>query len=65
MSARPDESFPANDAKSKPSDGTDVDLQRAKDLLDLHATIKLAHKDGTDKDLDEARESVEKVLRSL
>lgn len=46
-------------------DANDPDLKRAKDLLDLHAEVKLAHADGTDRELIEARESVERVLRDL
>ena len=43
----------------------DRDLQRAKDLLQLHSTVQLVQPDGTDKDLNEAREAVSTVLRSL
>ncbi|KAK5692236.1 hypothetical protein LTR17_025447 [Elasticomyces elasticus] len=43
----------------------DPDLKRARDLVQLHAEVKVAHQDGTDKDLNEAREAVAKVLREL
>lgn len=44
---------------------SDPDLDQAKDLVALHASIKVAQQDGTDKELNEAREAVQKVLRSL
>lgn len=40
-------------------------MKRAKDLLELHADVKMAHADGTDKELNEAREAVAGVLASL
>lgn len=43
----------------------DVDLKRAKDLLELHAAVKVAHQDGTDHELERAREDVERVARAL
>ncbi|KAK0258986.1 hypothetical protein LTS09_006274 [Friedmanniomyces endolithicus] len=43
----------------------DPDLQRAKSLVHLHASVKVAHQDGTDRELNEAREAVAKVLREL
>ncbi|KAF2772157.1 hypothetical protein EJ03DRAFT_214211 [Teratosphaeria nubilosa] len=43
----------------------DTDLKRAKDLVELHASVKVAHENGTDKGLDDARSAVEKVLREL
>jgi hypothetical protein len=62
VSARPDGSA---DHKKVENSDDDADLKRAKDLLDLHATVKLAHQDGTDVDLNEARDAVERVLRTL
>ena len=47
------------------SNESDADLKRAKDLLELHATVKVAHKDGTDKELNHARRAVERVLSEL
>lgn len=47
------------------ADEDDPDLQRARDLLSLHADVKLAHADGTDKELIQAREAVDRVLRGL
>jgi len=44
---------------------SDPDLHRAKDLLELHATVKVAHQGGTDKELNDARKAVEKVLWDL
>lgn len=43
----------------------DADLKRAKDLLELHAAVKVAHQDGTDRELEQAREDVERVVRGL
>lgn len=45
------------------TDPRDPDLKRAKDLLSLHATVKLAHQDGTDEELNDAREAVARVMR--
>jgi len=44
---------------------SDPDLKRARDLLELHATVKVAHQGGVDKELNDAREAVAGVLRSL
>lgn len=46
-------------------DDDDPDLKRAKDLVHLHAEVKVAHQDGTDRELNEAREAVAKVLSEL
>ncbi len=43
----------------------DPDLQRARNLVQLHASVKVAHQDGTDRELNQAREAVAKVLREL
>ena len=44
----------------------DGDLQRAKELVDLHHELKARHADGTvDEDLARAREGVDRVLREL
>ncbi|KAK3067786.1 hypothetical protein LTR53_015131 [Teratosphaeriaceae sp. CCFEE 6253] len=43
----------------------DPDLTRAKDLVQLHARVKVAHQDGADRELDEAREAVARVLREM
>lgn len=52
----------ANIAKIEDSD---ADLKRAKDLLELHSEVKMAHRDGSDKDLNQAREAVASVMRFL
>jgi hypothetical protein len=62
VNTRPDSLRPAS---SSSTDTDDPDLKRAKDLLELHADVKLAHADGTDPELIEARRAVEKVLRDL
>lgn len=61
VNARPDGSNPPSSA----ADTDDADLKRARDLLELHADVKLAHADGTDRDLIEARDAVTRVLRDL
>lgn len=43
----------------------DVDLERARDLLQLHATVKVANTAGLDRALGRAREDVDRVLRFL
>ncbi|KAK4565310.1 hypothetical protein LTR86_003927 [Recurvomyces mirabilis] len=43
----------------------DADLRRAKDLVELHAEVKVAHADGTDEQLEDARHAVAMVLRDL
>lgn len=60
--ARPEGHVPTS---SSSTDASDPDLKRAKDLLELHADVKLAHADGTDRELIEARQAVERVLRDL
>ena len=64
VSARPEPSTEV-DGLTNDKQADDPDLNRAKDLLELHGTVKLAHQDGTDKGLNEAREAVAKVLRTL
>lgn len=44
---------------------SDRDLKRAKDLLELHTTVKVAHQGGTDKGLNDAREAVDRILMDL
>lgn len=61
VNTRPEGSPPISSAEET----QDPDLKRARDLLDLHAEVKLAHADGTDRELIEAREAVERVLRDL
>jgi hypothetical protein len=39
----------------------DPDLQRAKDLIQLHYSVKMPHATGEDKGLLEARSSVKKL----
>jgi hypothetical protein len=53
--------------KSDPSkdEESDPDLARAKDLIALHADVKLTHQEGTDKALNDAREAVQRVLSTL
>lgn len=60
---------PSNDEQNSLSAATtrddDADLKRAKDLLQLHATVKVAHQDGTDHELIRARKDVERVMQGL
>lgn len=66
VSARPETSVNGDSLRPSASkDDNDTDLKRAKDLLDLHRTVKLAHQDGTDKELNAARDAVARVLRTL
>jgi hypothetical protein len=45
---------------------SDPDLQRAKDLVELHYTVKLQYLDeGLDAELHQAREDVKRVSRNL
>ncbi|KAG9688057.1 hypothetical protein KCU95_g14492, partial [Aureobasidium melanogenum] len=44
---------------------SDVDLARAQDLLDLHANVKLAHREGLDHALLQARQQVDMALRAV
>ena len=63
VSVRPDTSHVSTDTTSvtpaKSSD--DPDLQRAKDLIQLHYSVKMPHSNGEDKGLLEARRSVEEL----
>ncbi|KAF2164167.1 hypothetical protein M409DRAFT_68066 [Zasmidium cellare ATCC 36951] len=66
VSARPESSVSGDSLRPSASkDDGDVDLKRAKDLLDLHASVKLAHQDGTDAELNTARDAVARILRIL
>ena len=65
VTARPINGTTAKAETTARHQDTDADLQRAKDLLELHAEVKVAHQDGTDKELNEARETVSRVLRDL
>ncbi|CZT17703.1 uncharacterized protein RCC_03540 [Ramularia collo-cygni] len=63
---KPDATMGAEGSTAAASDdNNDQDLNRAKDLLNLHGTVKVAHQDGIDKELQHAREAVAKVLRDL
>ena len=44
---------------------TDEDMQRAKDLIDLHYNVKMKHVEGHDGDLRQARKDVDRVLQRL
>ena len=63
VSARPGGTHAQSATNGATSEDEDPDLKRAKDLLELHATVKMAHQDGIDKELNEDREAVAKVLR--
>ena len=68
VSARPEGNSTDRSPKSSQNSTTnedDADLKRAKDLLELHATFKVAHPDGSNPGLNEAREAVERVLRTM
>ena len=43
----------------------DNDMQRAKDLLDLHYNVKMKHELGKDGDLKQASQSVDRVRKEL
>ena len=48
------------------SQDEDPDLQRAKDLIDLHYKVKVKHAGGAlDQELEQARREVGEVLRTL
>lgn len=51
--------------KSSTPDDADVDLARARDLLDLHANVKLAHRAGLDHSLLQARQDVKRALERV
>jgi hypothetical protein len=53
-------------AIQKESKDEDPDLQRAKDLVDLHYAVKASHGRGSvDKSLEDAKRDVERVLRGV
>ncbi|KAK4987941.1 hypothetical protein LTR50_004278 [Elasticomyces elasticus] len=66
VSARPPPTTTTtSDAEQRAETGqeaTDADLRRAKELLELHSSVKLAHRGGVDRELEEARESVRRAL---
>ncbi|KAK5134360.1 hypothetical protein LTR08_006540 [Meristemomyces frigidus] len=65
VTAKPGEASTAQREPLTGNDESDADLKRAKDLLWLHAAVKVAHQDGTDKELNDARKAVEQVLSEL
>lgn len=66
MSARPSEDKgEKNSLTAVSTNDNDVDLKRAKDLMELHSTVKTAHQDGTDRGLEEARREVAAVMNRL
>ncbi|WPG98892.1 Hypothetical protein R9X50_00169200 [Acrodontium crateriforme] len=64
-SVRPSKLVSTQSPEQTSTEKNDPDLKRARDLLDLHSTVKLAHQDGIDKELNAAREDVARVMRSL
>ncbi|KAI7084518.1 hypothetical protein KC356_g6642 [Hortaea werneckii] len=52
------------EADTDPQDN-DQDLKRAKDLLELHTSVKVAHQDGSMSGLNDARDAIAKVLREI
>ncbi|KAI5366110.1 hypothetical protein Slin14017_G037500 [Septoria linicola] len=67
VSAKPPLATSSNAEQPLPKgDDDDPDLQRAKDLLELHKTVKLAHRDAEpDKALKQARSDVASVMGEL
>ena len=65
VSARPNNTSNKQVSKSSEDNESDPDLKRAKDLLELHSTVKVAHQDGSDEELNNARDAVRRVLRQL
>jgi len=65
VSARPRQLVQKPTVDTTGTEANDPDLKRAKDLLELHATVKVAHQDGTAKELNDARDAVARVLREL
>lgn len=63
VSARPAGSSAAS--QNDTGNGDDPELKRAKDLLELHATFNVAHPNGSNLELNEARDAVERVMRTL
>jgi len=55
----------SNDENDDDDDNQDVDLVRARDLLRLHAGVKLANQAGVDRTLERARDHVARALRAL
>jgi hypothetical protein len=52
--------------ESKVESDPDPDLQRAKDLVDLHGNVKVRLEErGLDGELEELRERVEKMVREV
>ncbi|KAJ9312555.1 hypothetical protein DTO271D3_7102 [Paecilomyces variotii] len=58
------------ESRAKPEENQNPDLQRAKDLIDLHYNVKMKHMRGqqpgtVDEGLRKARDDVSRVLREL
>ena len=65
VSARPEGIGGAQNSQTTKDEDNDPDLKRAKDLLELHANVKVANLEGMNSDLNDARQAIEKVLRRL
>jgi hypothetical protein len=63
VAARPSSTVAQGDASASKQQELDKDLQRAKDLIELHYSVKVAHSDGKlEKQLDDAREMVRRAI---
>ena len=63
VAARPSCTVAQENASATKRSELDQDLQRAKDLIELHYSVKVAHGDGKlEKQLDEAREMVRRAI---
>ena len=65
VSARPEGTRETQEQQTENAEENDPDMKRAKDLLELHSSVKVSHQAGTNRELDKAREDVAKVMRTL
>ncbi|PSK60132.1 hypothetical protein B9Z65_1030 [Elsinoe australis] len=65
VSARPKPKDAIGEITSNATEKEDEDLKRARDLIELHSTVKTRHGNGVDDELLYARHEVRKVLDML
>ncbi|KAF2836347.1 hypothetical protein M501DRAFT_1019143 [Patellaria atrata CBS 101060] len=65
VSIRPGDGSEQSTSTIQSKDDDDQDLRRARELVELHQTVKIAQREGLDRELREAREEVRRVVAEL
>ncbi|KAI9662430.1 MAG: hypothetical protein M1821_008597 [Bathelium mastoideum] len=66
VTARPDQSSPAATPSTQNGNATDPDLARAKDIVELHYSVKVAARENDlSRELEHARDQVRHALSGI